>query len=60
MNLSHTLARNETKQPTSKLAESKFTTAKLNILHHTRYKRGIEGNTATRKQKGRKRKNETR
>ena len=60
MNLSHTLARNETKQPTSILAESYFTTAKFNKLHHTTNKRGIERNKVTRKQEGRKRKNETR
>ena len=51
MNLSHTLARNETKQQTSILAERNFTTAKLNILHHTTNKRGIERNKVTRKQK---------
>ena len=56
MNLSHTLARNETKQQTSILAERNFTTAKLNILHHTTNKRGIERNKKTRKQRGRKRK----
>ena len=56
MNLSHTLARNETKQQTSILAERNFTTPKLNILHHTTNKRGIERNKVTRKQKGRKRK----
>ena len=60
MNLSHTLARNETKQQTSILAERNFTTAKLNILHHTTIKRGKERNKVTRKQKIRKRKNETR
>ena len=51
MNLSHTLARNETKQQTSILAERNITTGKLNILHHTTNKRGIEGNKVTRKQK---------
>ena len=56
MNLSHTLARNETKQQTSILAEGNSTTAKLNILHHTTSKRGIERNKKTRKQRGRKRK----
>ena len=55
MNLSHTLAKNETKQQTSILAGN-FTTAKLNILHHTTNKRGIERNKKTRKQRGRKRK----
>ena len=55
MNLSHTLARNETNQQTSILAERNFTTAKLNI-HHTTNKRGIERNKKTRKQRGRKRK----
>ena len=59
MNLSHTLASNETKQQTSILAERKFTTAKLNILHHTTNKQGMEKNKVTRKQQGRKRKNET-
>ena len=54
MNLSHTLARNETKQQTSILAETNSTTAKLNILHHTTNKRGIERNKKTRKQRGRK------
>ena len=54
MNLSHTLARNETKQQTSILAKRNFTTAKLNILHHTTNKGGIERNKVTRKQKGRK------
>ena len=58
-NLSHTLAGNGTKQQTSKLAERNFTTAKLNILHHTTNERGIERNKVTREQKGRKRKNET-
>ena len=51
MNLSHTLARNETKQQTSILAERIFTTGNLNILHHTTNKRGIEGSKVTRKQK---------
>ena len=51
MNLGHTLARNETKQQTSILAERNFTTAKLNKLHHTTNKRGIEINKVTRKQK---------
>ena len=58
MNLSHTLASNETKQPTI-LAEKKLLQQKLNILHHTTDKRGIEkhGDTET---KRRKLKNETR
>ena len=60
MNLSHTLARNETKQQTSILAERNFTTAELNILYHTTNKRDIGRNKMTGKQKGRKRKNETR
>ena len=51
MNLSHTLASNETKQPTSILAEKNLLQQKLNKLHHTTDKRGIERNTATRKQK---------
>ena len=51
MNLSHTLARNETKQPTSTLAEKVLLQQKFNILHHTADKRGRERNTATRKQK---------
>ena len=51
MNLSHTLARNETKQQTSILAERNFTTAKPNILHHATNKRGIERSKVTRKQK---------
>ena len=49
------MARNETKQQTSVLAERNYTTAKFNILHTTD-KRGIERNKVTRKQKGRKRK----
>ena len=53
MNLSHTLASNETKQLTIVLTEKKITTAKLNILHHTTDKRAIERNTETRKQEGR-------
>ena len=48
MNLSHTLARNETKQQTSILAERNLTTAKFNI-HHTTDKRGIERNKGTQK-----------
>ena len=60
MNLSHTLGRNETKQQTSILAERNFTTTKLNILRHTTNKWGVERNKVTRKQKGRKRKKETR
>ena len=56
MNLSHTLARNETKQQAGILAERNFTTAKLNILHHTTNKRGMGRNKKTRKQRGRKRK----
>ena len=51
MNLSHTLAINDSKQPTSKLAAKIFLQQKLNILHHTTYKRGIGRNAAKRKQK---------
>ena len=50
MNLSHTLARNETTQQTSILLEI-LLQQKLNILHHTTDKREIEGNKVTRKQK---------
>ena len=56
MNLSYTLAKNETKQQTSILAERNFTTAKFNIIHHTTDNRWIERSKVTRKQKGRKRK----
>ena len=56
MNLSHTLARNETKQQTSILAERNFTTPKLNILYHTTNKRGIEKKQSDTETKGRKRK----
>ena len=49
MNLSHTLARNETtNQHTSREI---LLQQKLNILHQTTDKRGIEGNKMTRKQK---------
>ena len=52
MNLSHTLASNETKQQTSILAEKNLLqTKKLNILHHTTDKRRIERSTVTGKQK---------
>ena len=50
MDLSHTLARKETKQPTSKLAEKKLLEQKLKILHRTTDKRGIKRNTVKRKQ----------
>ena len=53
MNLSHTLARNETKQQTSILAERNITTGKLNILHHTTGDRRKQSDTET---EGRKRK----
>ena len=52
MNISQTLARKDTKQPNSIVAEKKITTAKLNIKLHTTDKRGIERNKAKRKQKG--------
>ena len=52
MNLRHTLASNETKQPTSILAEKILLQQKLNILHHTTIKWAIG--------KKRKRKHETR
>ena len=51
MNLGHTLASNETKQPTIILDEKNLLQQKLNKLHHTTDKRGIERNTATCKQK---------
>ena len=53
INLSHTLASNEPKQPTSILAEKNLLQQKLKILHHTTDKRGLEENTVTLKQKDR-------
>ena len=51
INLSNTLASNETKQPTRILAEKKLLRQKLIILHHTTYKQATGKKTAKRKQK---------
>ena len=59
MNLSQTLARNETKKSTSIPAKI-IVQQKLKLLYYTTDKRGKQRNTATRKQKRWKRENETR
>ena len=51
MNLSHILAKNETKQPTSTLEEKNSLQQKLNILYHTTSRLGIERNKVTRNKK---------
>ena len=56
MNLNHTLASNETKQPTSILAEKFLLQQKLNTPHHKTDQRGID----QRETKIRKPKTETR
>ena len=56
INLRHTLASNETKQPTSILSEQILLQQKLNILHHTTYKQAIgkNGHTETKNRNGKK------